>query len=444
MSSSMEISPVSGSSAGVAKLKASRVGIWTLILALLGFLVWAVLAPLDEGVPSAASVAIDTKRKPVQHLSGGIVREVLVKEGDLVKEGQALMRLDDAAVLANRAAIRQRYLTFRAMQGRLLAEQAGRDAIVFHSDLIAASSDPQIKSVMQTQAQLFTARRAALQADLAAINQSELAQQEQISASEAVLFKRKQQLRLLEEELEKSRPIIAEGYLPRNRLLELERAVADVQAVIADLMGTLAKARRSVNELRQRAIARQQQERKEVETELTDVAREVEGDALRLASVESDLRRTELTAPVTGQIVGLTVQTVGGVIQAGQKVMDVVPLNEPLLLEAKIEPHLIDRVRSGLPTDVRFNSFSHSPQLVVEGVVQSVSSDLLTEQQGAATFSYYLARVRVTPEGMKALGTRRMQPGMPAEVVIKTGERSLLKYLLGPLLKRFAASMTEE
>lgn len=443
MSSSMEMNPPEGG-ASVARLKASRVGMWALALGLVGFLVWAVLAPLDEGVPSAATVVIDTKRKSVQHLSGGIVREVLVKEGDVVKEGQVLMRLDEAATLANRMVIRQRYLTYRAMQGRLLAEKAGLDAITLHPDLEAASSDPQIKGVIQTQQQLLTARRAALQADLAAINQSALAQQEQITASEAVLVKRKQQLRLLDEELEKSRPVVAEGYLPRNRLLELERSVADVQAAIADLMGAVAKARHSVDELRQRAVARQQQDRKEVETELTDVVREVEGDALKLTSVENDLRRTELIAPVAGQVVGLAVQTVGGVIQAGQKVMDVVPLDEPLLLEAKIEPHLIDRVKAGLPTDVRFNAFSHSPQLVVQGLVQSVSSDLLTEQQGGATYSYYLARVQVTPEGAKVLGGRRMQPGMPAEVVIKTGERSLLTYLLSPLVRRMAASMTEE
>lgn len=443
MSSSMEMNPPEGG-ASVARLKASRVGMWALALGLVGFLVWAVLAPLDEGVPSAATVVIDTKRKSVQHLSGGIVREVLVKEGDVVKEGQVLMRLDEAAALANRMVIRQRYLTYRAMQGRLLAEKAGHDAITLHPDLEAASSDPQIKGVIQTQQQLLTARRAALQADLAAINQSALAQQEQITASEAVLVKRKQQLRLLDEELEKSRPVVAEGYLPRNRLLELERSVADVQAAIADLMGAVAKARHSVDELRQRAVARQQQDRKEVETELTDVVREVEGDALKLTSVENDLRRTELIAPVAGQVVGLAVQTVGGVIQAGQKVMDVVPLDEPLLLEAKIEPHLIDRVKAGLQTDVRFNAFSHSPQLVVQGLVQSVSSDLLTEQQGGATYSYYLARVQVTPEGAKVLGGRRMQPGMPAEVVIKTGERSLLTYLLSPLVRRMAASMTEE
>lgn len=444
MSSKNENRAVAASPAGVGHLKATRVGFWALMLGLGGFLIWAVLAPLDEGVPSSATVSIDTKRKAVQHLTGGIVREVLVKEGDLVKEGQVLMRLDEAAVSANRVAVRQRYLTFRAMQGRLLAEQGGREAISYHPDLLAASGDPQVKAIMQTQQQLLVARRSALQADLNGIQENLQSQQEQINAAEAVLVKRRQQLALLDEELNLARPVVAEGYLPRNRLLELERSVADVQATMADLKGSVAKARRLIEELKQRLIVRQQEYRKEVETELTDVVREVEGDALKLVSIENDLRRTELTAPVSGQVVGLALQAVGGVVQAGQRIMDVVPLDEPLLLEAKIEPHLIDRVRAGLPTDVRFNAFAHSPQLVVAGVVQSVSSDLLTEQQGGATVSYYLARVRVTPEGMRLLGSRRMQPGMPAEVVIKTGERSLLKYLLSPLLKRVAASMTEE
>ena len=135
-------------------------------------------------------------------------------------------------------------------------------------------------------------------------------------------------------------------------------------------------------------------------------------------------------------------QTVGGVIAPGQKLMDVVPVNEPLLLETRVPPHLIDRVRAGIPVDVRFSSFAHSPQLVVQGKLVSVSGDLLVDPQTNA--SYYLARVAVTQEGLQKLGKRSLQPGMPVEVVFKTGERSLLVYLLHPLTKRIAASMTEE
>ena len=424
--------------------RAARIGLWTLGLGFGGFLLWAALAPLDEGVPSPAAVSIDTKRKAVQHLSGGIVKQMLVKEGQLVQEGQILVQLDEAVARANYESVRQRYLGLRAMQGRLLAEQAGARGIAFHPDLKAAASDPLIQSQIVTQQQLFQSRQAALRAELEGIEESVRGQQAMLQAYEGVLVNRRSQLSLLQEELKHTRELVAEGYAPRNRQLELERSVADAQASITDLIGNSIRAQRAIGELRQRALGRQQEYRKEVETQLTDATREVQSDAEKLTAVKADLERTEIKSPASGQVVGLAIQTVGGVVQPGQKLMDVVPADEPLLLEARIPPHLIDKLRAGLPTDVRFSAFAHSPQLVVAGEVQSVSSDLLTEQQGGTMVSYYLARVRVTPEGMKALGRHQLQPGMPAEVIIRTGERSLLTYLLHPLTKRLAASMKEE
>jgi protease secretion system membrane fusion protein len=169
----------------------------------------------------------------------------------------------------------------------------------------------------------------------------------------------------------------------------------------------------------------------------------VQSDAEKFLAVSADLDRMEIKSPANGQVVGLSVQTVGAVLQPGQKLLDVVPDSQTLLLEAHIPPHLIDKVQAGLPADVRFNAFAHSPQLVVEGKVISISGDLLSDPQ-QPQYAYYLARVQVTPSGMKTLGQRQMQPGMPTEIVIKTGERSLLTYLLHPLTKRMAASMKEE
>ena len=421
----------------------ARTGLWILGLGFGGFLLWAGLAPLDEGVPTQGMVALDTKRKTVQHLSGGIVKEVLVQEGQQVKEGQALLRLDGAVAKANFEAVRQRYLGFRAMQSRLFAEQAGSGEIDFHPDVKAALNDPLIKQQVSTQQQLIQARRAALAADLQGIEESMQGLKEQLGSYQNILVQRRSQLALLTEELNNTRGMVKEGYAPRNRQLELERMVAESNAAIADLTGNSLRITRQVAELGQRSLARKQEYRKEIETQLADVTREVQSDAEKFVAVTADLDRMEIKAPANGQVVGLSVQTVGAVLQPGQKLLDVVPDQQTLLLEAHIPPHLIDKVQSGLMADIRFNSFAHSPQLVVDGKVMSVSGDLLSDPQ-QPQFSYYLARVQVTPSGMKTLGARQMQPGMPAEIVIKTGERSLLTYLLHPLTKRMAASMKEE
>lgn len=419
-----------------------RLGLWALAIGFGGFLLWAAFAPLDEGVPAAGIVAIDTKRKAVQHLSGGIVKEVLVREGDEVKEGQLLIRLDSAVAKANYESVRQRYLGLRAMQGRLLAEQGGLSSISYHADLQAAASDPLIRQQMQNQEQLFMTRRSLLRSDLQSIEENIQGQEGLLQAYDGMLASRKSQLSLLNEELGNLRGLVKEGYAPRNRQLEMERMVADSSTAIADLVGNTIRGRRAIGELRQRAMSRQQEYRKEVETQLAEVSREVLSDNEKLHAVTDDLGRTEIKAPASGQVVGLAVQTVGGVISPGQKLMDIVPKDASLLLEAHVAPHLIDRVHSELPVDVRFSSFAHSPQLVVDGKVVSISADLLAEPQ--TNVSYYLARIQVTPEGMKKLGKRQLQPGMPVEVIFKTGERSMLTYLLHPLTKRLAASMTEE
>ena len=421
---------------------AARIGLWALALGFGGFLLWAGLAPLDEGVPGQGMIAIDTKRKSVQHLSGGLVKEVLVGEGSIVTEGQVLVRLGETVARANYESIRQRYLGLRAMEGRLLTEQQGGANIVFHPDVQASIKDPQIRQVVMTQEQLMASRRASLRADLQSNEESIQGQLGLIQSYESMLANRKNQQALLDEELTNTRGLVKEGYVPRNRQLELERMTAEISSGIAELQGNTIRATRAVAELRQRAIVRQQEYRKEVDSQLADVAREVHGDAERFTAVKEDLARTEIKSPASGQVVGLAIQTVGSVISPGQKLMDIVPEDQTLLVEVRVAPHLIDRVKADLPVDVRFSSFAHTPQLVVDGKVVSVSGDLLTDPQNGV--AYYLARVGVTANGYTQLGKRQLQPGMPVEVIFLTGERSMLTYLLSPLTKRLAASMKEE
>lgn len=441
LASSQEPRPIESAS----RLSQVQRGIsWSLVLGLAGFVAWAALAPLDEGVPTQAVVAIDTKRKTIQHQQGGIIREVLVREGDQVKPNQVLIRLEDGAARASFEATRQRYLGLRAMESRLLAEQTERERISFHPDVLAEAQDPLIQRHIETQEQLLRTRRTALQADLGAIEENIRGQEAMRQSYTGMIESRRSQLRLLQEQLGHIQSLVKEGYAPRNQQLELERQVAEVMTSLTDLSGNLARTGQVVAELRQRALARRQDYRKETDSQLADVIREVQSDEGRLRVLREDLARTEIRSPSEGQVVGLTFQTVGGVIGAGMRIMDVVPEKDALLLEARIAPHLINSVQSGLLTDVRFASFAHSPQLVVEGQVVSVSGDLLSEQTNMGPISYFLARVEVTPKGMKTLGTHQMQPGMPAEVIIKTGERTMLAYLLHPLTRRVASSMTEQ
>jgi protease secretion system membrane fusion protein len=393
-----------------------RLGFWVLVVGFGSFLLWSALAPLDEGVAAQASVSIETRRKTIQHLSGGVVHQVLVKEGQWVKEGEVLVELDESVSKANYQAVRQNYMGQRATESRLLAELHGLPDIAFHADLVKASSDPLVQQHMQTQRELFKSRRASNVASTLGIS--------------TMLENRQAQAVLQSQQLNAIKDLAAEGYAPRNQVLQMEQAQAELRAVVADLNASQSRVR--------------QEYLKEVSTQLADVRREVQSGQEKLIAVTEDLARTQLRSPVEGQVVGLTLGSTGGVVTPGQRLMDIVPKGESLMVDAKVPPHVIDKVYAGEAVEVRFSTFANSPQLVLDGRLTSVSSDVITEQTAMGNMSYYLARIEITPEGIKQLGKRVMQPGMPAEVLIKTGERSVLTYLMHPLTKRLASAMKEE
>lgn len=417
-----------------------RWGMWLLVLGFGGFMVWAFVAPIDEGVPAAGSVVIDTKRKTVQHLTGGIVREILVREAQQVKEGDVLMRLDDISAKSNYQAIRQQYFNLRAQENRLEAERRGAAQIQFHPDLLAAKNDPLIIDYMNLQRQLFISRRTALQGELAILEQAISGTQETLRGLEALLEGKQIQLKLVREQLVGTRELAKEGYLPRNRWYDEERLAADLTASVGDLTANMARARKTLAELALRIAQRRHEFLRDVENQMADTASNVILANERLRVAQEELARTEIRSPADGFVVGLLVHTVGGVVPPGARIMDIVPEDVPLTLEVRVEPHLVDKIRADLPADIRIHAFVDQPDLVIAGRVMSVSADLVTEPNIPP---YYLARVAVTPEGMKELGRRQLQPGMPADIVIKTGERTFVHYLIAPLLRRVAASFRE-
>ncbi len=419
-----------------------RLGFWVLVVGFGLFLAWAAWAPLDEGVSAPAIVSIETRRKTVQHLQGGVIRSVAVKEGQEVKRGDVLVVLEDATSRAAYEGIRQNYFAQRALESRLLAEMTGAPTINFHPDL--QKNDLSATQMMLVQQQVLDSRRSALAAEIAAAEQAILGLQGQVAGLQQVIEGRRSQAALQARQLANVKALADDGFAPRNQALQMEQAQAELATSLMDLETNVQRQRSAIAETRLRIGLRKQEVLKEVAGQLADVRREVQANEERLAAVTADLGRMLVRSPVDGQVVGLALSGAGGVVTPGQRLMDVVPVGESLLLDAKVPPNVIDRVKAGDTAEVRFSAFANTPQLVVHGKIVSLGKDSLSEALGNSVSTFYLARVELTPAGLKSLGERSLQPGMPAEVLIKTGERSLLTYLLHPLSKRIAAAMTEE
>jgi protease secretion system membrane fusion protein len=377
-------------------------------------------------------------------LQGGIVKDVLVSEGQTVLQNQTLIKLADGMVRAQYETIRQQFFNLKIIEARLLAEQTGSSVITFDPELTQlALQDKQLNYQFKLQKQLLQARRTSLDSAIGALRESSIGQRSIMETSSQIDANRSSQLISLEKDLVGIRNLVDEGYAPLSKRHELERGISELQSSIAENKANQIRAKQAILEIEQRQMSLRADFMKEVEQGLTQIRPEIQSQTEKYKAALEELERTEIKSPVAGQVVGLSVQTVGSVVQAGQRIMEIVPSDERLVLETRIEPHLIDRVKMGDEVDVRFSSFANSPQLVVTGVLKTLSTDALTDNTQNAT-PYYLARIHLTEAGLKLLGSRKMQPGMPVEIVIKTGSRTLLQYLVSPLTKRIAASMKEQ
>jgi HlyD family type I secretion membrane fusion protein len=421
-------------------LPVMRLGLIVILLGFLGFMAWAALAPLDAGVTAAGTVVVESKRKTIQHLNGGIVQDILVKDGDKVSKDQVLIRLDRTQIEAQRLITRNQLVSATAIQARLLAERTGADAPSFDAPILADKDDPVVREAITTQMALFKTRRQAIHGQLSILDTTIRGLQQQIEGLQALEKGKAEQAKLLQDELDSLRTLFEKGYVPRNRIFELERAIADISSRRSSDMADIGRAQSSLNELRLKKLQLEQEFHKEVETQLADVQREVASLGERLIALEDELSRVEIRSPADGIVVGLNVHTIGGVIRPGEPILDLVPEGDPLIIEARILPHLIEKVAVGLPTLVRFVALDNLNP-VVEGKVVGVSADILTDKSTGQP--YYAARISVPQEEMLKLKYERINPGMPVDVVIKTGERSLLEYLLRPLMSHMFMAMRE-
>jgi len=422
----------------------SRIGWLIVVLGLGGFLAWGLFAPLDKGVPLSGTVAKESNRKAIQHQTGGIVKEILVKDGDVVKEGQVLVRMNGVLAKSAYETTEAQYLTARASEARLTAERDGQKTITFPAELMQRKNEPRVAELMALQSQLITSRQMSLQNELGSVDENIAGLKDQIKSLEESRESKKAQMGYLKEQLDGMRDLAKEGYVARNRLLDLERTYAQLSGQISEDIGNIARARRQVLELSLRKAQRAQDYQKEVRTQLSDTEREAEALSARLQGQKFEVDNVELKSPVSGTVTSLAVFTQGGVVQPGFKMMEIVPTNDPLVIEGNLAVNLVDRVHPGLKTELIFSAFNVNKTPHIEGEVEQVAADRsLDERTGAP---YYKVRVKVTPAGQKKIAEHHMdvRPGMPVELFVKTGERTPINYLLKPIFDRARSSLAEE
>lgn len=417
-----------------------RLGWWLTLAGFGGFMAWASLAPLDQGVPVQGTVVVSGKRKAVQSMAPGVVSRILVSEGQQVHQGEALFRLDRTQVQADVAALQAQYRTTRASLARWQAERDNRAQLAFAAELLG-DDDAQLGLILEGQRQLFDSRRQAQAREQGALSASIDGSQAQLAGMRRARGDLQAQADSLREQLDNLRPLAGDGYIPRNRVLEYQRQLSQVQRDLAQNAGESARLEQVIVEARLNLQQRRDEYQKEVRTQLAEVQVKAATLEQQLNSARFELQHSDIVAPADGIAVNLGVHTEGAVVRAGDTLLEIVPQGTALEVEGRLPVNLVDKVAVQMPVDILFTAFNRNRTPRVSGEVALVSADqLLDERTGQP---YYVLRSTVSEAALARLNGLVIRPGMPAELFVRTGERSLLNYLFKPLLDRAGSALTE-
>ena len=409
-----------------------------------GFGAWAALAPLSSAAIATGVVSPDGNRRTIQHLEGGIIREILVSEGDVVLLDDPVMVLEDVTSRAERDMRESRLHVFRTLEARLETELLDGNALVFPDDLIAlGADDPVVARAIDDQRRQFQVRNGAME-NRQQILEARVAQlQEEIAGREAQIVSQERQLELIEREIADVESLVSRGLERMPRLLSLQRTEAEIAGDIGENQAAIAQAEQAIGETQLQMIELVSSRREENAESLASVRAEMTTISEELRSYQDALQRTVIRSPVQGTVVNLRFHTVGGVIRPGDPVVDIVPDNEELIVDARVSPIDIDVVHAGLPAEIHLTAYSQRNLPRLTGEVRTVSADRLTDQ--ATGEPYYQAIVEVPAADVQALGEDiALTPGMPVDVMIATGDHTVLTYLMAPIERSLARTFREE
>ncbi len=422
----------------------ARIGYVGIVIVFGGFGLWASYAPLDSAAVAQGKVAVESDRKPVQHLEGGIVDEILVKESGQVTEGQVLFRLRPIQAKTNSEALRKQLDAGLATEARFLAEQSQEPAIKFPTELLARAGDPETAQMLSDQQQAFVERRRSLE------NQIELQKAKIDQASrdnvgkEARLKISQSQYDSYSTEIGRIKILADKGFYPKNKLLAMDREQSRIESEITATKTEMALNMARIDEagLQIRQIHQQRQE--QIAETLAKQRGQNADFREKLAVANDVLNRVEVRAPRSGVVQAIKFHAIGAVVKPGDTLAEVIPVSDALVLSAKISPTDINNVAVGQMAEVRFPAFAYKHLPAIFGHVKTVSADSLVDDESPTKQHYYGAKVVIDQKTVPAEIANSLVPGMPADVVIVTGERTLLQYLVGPLVQRLTVGMREK
>jgi HlyD family secretion protein len=416
----------------------------TILVAVLLFGVggWASTAEISGALIAQGSVVVDSNVKKVQHPTGGVVGELFVRDGDHVKEGDMLLRLDETVTRANLAIVTKGLTELYARQARLAAERDGADSVAVPPELAANIDDPGVKEALSSERRLFDLRRQDRLGQKRQLQERITQLQQEISGLSAQQDAKDKEVALIEQELQGVRDLYAKNLVQLNRLTSLERDEARLQGERGQLVAQAAEAKGKIAEIQLQVIQVDQDLFSDVAKELRETDSKIGEYVERKVTAEDQLKRTDIRAPQDGIVFQSTANTVGGVIAAGDPIMLIVPESDNLLVEVKVDPKDIDQLQFGQPVVLRFSAFNSRTTPELNGTVVRIAADTTTDQRTGA--SYYLVRISMTADEIKRLGDVRLTPGMPVEAFIQTGDRTMLAYLIKPLHDQLMRSFREK
>jgi HlyD family secretion protein len=408
-----------------------------------GFGGWASTVPISGALIAPGSVVVDSNVKKVQHPTGGVVGEVRVRDGDVVKAGDIVVRLDETVVRASLAIVVKTLNGLWARAARLEAEQRGVDKITFPSTLSDRADDPDVRDVMASETKLFEVRVNGRSGQKAQLRERVTQLNEEISGLQAQEAAKDKEITLVEKELVGVRQLYDQHLVQLTRLTTLERDAARLAGERAQYIASRAQARGKITETELQIIQVDKDMVSEVSKDLRETNDKIGEFVERKVTAEDQLRRIDIRAPQDGVVLQSTVHTVGGVITAGDAIMMIVPKADDLSVEAKVNPQDIDKLQVGQKTLLRLSAFNQRTTPELNGIVTRVSADVTTDQRTGQ--SYYTIRVSMPPEEVARLGTEvKIIPGMPVEAFVQTGDRTMMSYLMKPFTDQLMRSFREK